>query len=150
MQRRTWIVVGALSGALGLTAGSGASDDARPSVAVDASAHTVVVHFGPGREVQSFRIPEPAGEIQLYQFESNARTRIRASTQVTGVTVPLWIATVPVGPSSSCNLRAGRRVCAAGEEGCPMPSAAWLFHVTKLAGPADVVTFRFEVRPQRS
>src|SRR5438876_3439896 len=60
------------------------------------------LHFHGGRQTLSVRLHEPAGEIQLYRMSAARGARVRASVQLPGITVPLRIATEPVGPSSSC------------------------------------------------
>jgi hypothetical protein len=128
-------------------AGCGVSSDrAAPgeTVRIEAATHTATLHLGSGRRVLRFRLREESGVILLYRLRAPRGVRVRGSGQIPGLTVPLLIATRPVGPSSSCVARGPRVVCTVGEEWCPMPRAAWHFRVEKLGGPpADVsVTFR--------
>jgi hypothetical protein len=134
------VVSAALAGGVGPASRPPAS-----GATVDAATHSAILHFGGGRQVLSFRMHEPGGAIRVYRISVPAGARVRASAQLPRITVPLRIATMPVGPSSACTALGGRVTCAVGEEGCPMPEGTWSFRVEKLAGPAGDVTLRFGV-----
>jgi hypothetical protein len=92
-----------------------------------------------------FRMHEPRGVILLYRIQAPAGTRIRGTSQLPPLTVPLSIATSRVGPSSSCYTRAARITCTVGEEWCPMPAGVWRIRLHKLDGPPGPVTIWFRV-----
>ena len=120
--------------------------EARPRPApVSRSARSSTIHFGRARETRSFRLQEPEGVILLYRLSAPAGMRLRGTTQLPRLTVPLGIRTVPTGPSSTCTHRASRVICTVGEEGCPMPRGTWRVRLRKLAGPAGDVTLWFRV-----
>jgi hypothetical protein len=107
--------------------------------------HSVTIRFGTGRQSRSFRLHEPAGVILLYRIRARAGTRVRGTSRLPRVTVPLVIATSRTGPSSSCHARAARITCTVGEEWCPMPAGVWRVWLRKLGGPAGDVTVWFRV-----
>ena len=105
----------------------------------------MTIHFGAGHQSRTFTLREPHGVILLYRIQAPRGTRVRATTQLRPLTVPLPIATSRVGPSSSCHARATRVTCTVGEEWCPMPAGVWQVRLHKLAGPAGNVTVWFRV-----
>lgn len=121
---------------------SGASGGPPP---VETSQGAATLHFGNGPQTLSFRLHEPAGTIRLYRITAPRGIRIRGYAQLRGLTVPLWIETHSVGPSSGCERNGGRVTCTVGEEGCPMPEADWTFRFDKLAGPRGDAVVRFRV-----
>jgi hypothetical protein len=133
------LLVAALLAGCGSAAGSG------PSGAVAPSAYSASLHFDRGRQTLSFRLHEPAGVILLYRLTAPRGAEIRASAQLPRVTVPLWIATAPAGPSSPCTELGTRLSCTVGEEWCPIPEGNWRFRVDKRAGPAGDVMLVFRV-----
>jgi hypothetical protein len=133
------IVTAALAGGVGPASRPPAS-----GATVDPAMHSAVLHFD-GRQALSFRLHEPSGVILLYRISVPPGAKVRGSAQLPRITVPLRIATTPVGPSSDCTALAGRISCSVGEEGCPMPEGTWSFRVEKLAGPPGDVTLWFRV-----
>ena len=129
--------------ALGVAFVAGGASGGRP--AVETSQGAATLHFANGRQTLSFRLHEPAGTIRLYRITAPRGIRIRGYAQLRGLTVPLWIATHSVGPSSGCEQRDGRVTCTVGEEGCPMPEADWTFRFQKRGGPAGEAVIRFRV-----
>lgn len=118
------------------------SRDARSVAAIQISHHSAAISFGAGRRTLSFQLVEPAGVIWLHRISVPRDMRVRGFARLRGVTVPLRIATTPVG---GCTDAGSRVICTAGEEACPMPPGTWHFRVTKLGGPAGTVDVRFEV-----
>ena len=119
--------------------------------AVEKRADSATVHFEEGRQARSFRLHEPGGVIFLYRISAPSGVKVRGSARLPGVTVPLHIATAPIGPSSSCTKSGARVSCTVGEEWCPMPEGVWRFHIEKLAGPRGDVTVWFRVgKPPRN
>ena len=112
----------------------------------------MTIHFDTGRQSRTFTMREPHGVILLYRIEAPAGARVRGTSQLPRVTVPLVIATSRTGASSSCHARAARITCTVGEEWCPMPAGVWRIRLHKLAGPAGNVTvwFRVGAPPQSS
>jgi hypothetical protein len=117
---------------------------AQPAAVIH-TARSTTIHFGRARETRSFRLHEPAGVILLYRLRAPAGVRVRGTTQLPRLTVPLEIRTAPVGPSSACADRASKLICTVGEEWCPMPRGTWRVRLQKLAGPAGDVTLWFHV-----
>jgi hypothetical protein len=107
----------------------------------------VTIHFDAGRHSKAFRMHEPKGVILLYRIQAPTGTRIRGTSQLPPLTVPLVIATSGVGPASSCHTRGARLTCTVGEEWCPMPAGVWRIHLHKLDGPPGPVTIWFRVGP---
>jgi hypothetical protein len=119
--------------------------------AVEKRSDSATVHFDEGRQALSFRLHEHGGVILLYRISAPRGVKVRGSARLPGVTVPLQIATVPTGPSSSCTKLGARVSCTVGEEWCPMPDGEWRFHIEKLAGPSGDVTVWFRVgKPPRN
>jgi hypothetical protein len=144
------ILAAALAGGCGSVSGAGRAAGDPPHrfatrTAVDNAGHFATLHFDRGRQVLSFRLHEPDGVILLYRINAPRGVKLRGSAQLPKTTVPLLIATTPVGPSSSCTDRGARIICTVGEEWCPMPEGTWHFRVEKLAGPAGNVTLWFHV-----
>ena len=129
-----------LAAALALCGGS-----ATGRAAVVNSTYSVTLHFDRGRQSLSFRMHEPAGVIRLYRISAPRWAKLRASAQLPRITVPLRIATGPIGPGRACTALRSRISCTVGEEGCPMPEGTWHFRVEKLAGPAGDVVVSFRV-----
>lgn len=130
--------------AFALACGSAAAMPASRAV-VDRSNQSATLSFERGRQAITFSMHEPTGVILLYRISAPRGADIRASAKLPGVTVPLWIATTRVGPSSSCTDRGERIICIVGMEWCPMPEGTWRFRVEKLGGPAGDVTLWFRV-----
>jgi hypothetical protein len=128
---------------LGAAAFASTASGGRP--AVETGHGVAMLHFGDGRQTVAFRLHQPAGTIRLYRISAPSGSRVRGYAQLPGLTVPLRIATAPVGPSSGCARHGARVTCTVGEEGCPMPDADWSFRFEKLAGPAGDVVVRFRV-----
>jgi hypothetical protein len=147
------VIVLAIAGACG--SGSATPDtvtharvESRPQAAPKPAiwfAQSATLHFGAGRQRWAFWMHEPQGVILLYRIQVAAGTRVRATSQLPRLTVPLLIATSRVGPSSSCHGRAARITCTVREEWCPMPAGTWQIRLHKLAGPAGAVTIWFRV-----
>jgi hypothetical protein len=121
------------------------------AVTVHDAMRSATLHFARGRRVLRFRLDEPSGVILLYRMSAPDGVRVRGSAQLPGITVPLRIATGPIGPGSACVASPKRAVCTVGEEWCPMPAGTWRFRVEKLGGPeADVsLSFRVGQPPRR-
>jgi hypothetical protein len=136
-----------LAVALALCGGS-----ATGRAAVVASTYSVTLHFDRGPQSLPFRLHEPSGVILLYRVSAPRGTKLRAYAQLPRITVPLRIATGPIGPGRACTELRSRISCTVGEEWCPMPEGTWHFHVEKLAGPAGdvVVSFRIGNPPGQS
>jgi hypothetical protein len=113
--------------------------------AVEKGTDWATVHFDQGRQALSFRLHEHGGVILLYRISAPRGVKVRGSARLPGITVPLQIATKPIGPSSSCAKLGGRVSCTVGEEWCPMPDGVWRFHLEKLAGPSGEVIVWFQV-----
>ena len=147
----------ALAGGAVLLAGCGsgvaATGQHRPAqvvrrvepAATVAEGRRVVVRLGPGRATRALWLREPAGQIRLYRLRAPAGTRVRATVRLPGLTVPLEIATRENGAAGACARSATQVFCTVSEEGCPMPAGRWRVRITKLAGPAGVVTLWFRV-----
>src|SRR2546423_8042052 len=135
----------ALVAALALCGGSAAG-----SAAVVTSTYWVTLHFDRGRHSLPFRMHEPAGPIRLYRISAPRGTKLRAYAQLPRTTVPLRIATGPIGPGSACVELRSRISCTVGEEGCPMPEGTWHFRVEKLSGPAGDVVVSFRTGNRRA
>jgi hypothetical protein len=115
------------------------------------SKDTALFRFGPGHQVLTTRLREPVGVIVLYRITAPYGVRIRGTTRLPGVTVPLRIATTRTGPSSSCKESGGEATCTVGEEWCPMPPGTWNLRFEKFAGPAADAAVVFRVaRPPKS
>jgi hypothetical protein len=135
-----FLVAVALAGACGAGSAIPATEDV-----VEIRSHAAILRLDSGRQMHTFSLHEPSGVILLYRLSAPPGASFRATAQLPGVTVPLRIATTPLGPSSSCTEEAGRVDCTVGEEWCPMPEGTWRFRVEKVAGPAGVVTLWFRV-----
>ena len=133
-----------VASAVALACGSAAATPTS-RIDVDDRKLSATLRFDSGRQTLRFRLDEPAGVILTYRLSAPRGANIRASARLPGITVPLWIATTPVGPNGSCTEAGDRITCTVGEEWCPMPEATWLFRVDKLAGPAGDVTLTFRV-----
>src|SRR3954469_17374989 len=131
----------AVAVAVGVVGFSGAQSGAVVSV----SHHSAKLRFGGGHQTLSFSMLEPAGTISLYRVTAPRGTRLRGFAQLAGVTVPLRIATTPVGRATGCTERGDRMTCTVAEEACPMPPGLWRFRFEKLGGPAAGVRVEFEV-----
>ena len=107
--------------------------------------HRATIHFAEGRQSAAVTMSEPDGVILLYRISAPVGARIRGTTQLPSITVPLVIGTFRVGPSSSCHVDASRVTCTVGEEWCPMPAGAWHLRLRKFAGPAGDVTVWFRL-----
>ena len=118
--------------------------------AVVTSTYSVTLHFDRGRQSLPFRMHEPAGPIRLYRISAPWGSKLRASAQLPRITVPLRIATGPIGPGRACTELRSRISCTIGEEGCPMPEGTWHFRVEKLAGPAGDVVVSFRTGNRRA
>lgn len=133
-----------MAAALPGTCGAGSAIDATgPNI--DTGNDSATIHFDRGRQTLMFHLHRPAGVILLYRVSAPQGAEIHGSAQLPGITVPLRIATSPVGPSSSCSQRAGRVTCTVGEEWCPLPEGKWRFRIEKRAGPAGDVKLWFRV-----
>jgi hypothetical protein len=108
-------------------------------------ADAATVQLGPGRDSAAFTIRRPQGEIVLYRIRAPRGARVRATTQIPGLTTRLAITTGRPSAVGSCRTTRSLVTCTTGEEGCPMPAATWHVRVWKLAGPAGNVTIWFRV-----
>jgi hypothetical protein len=141
-----------ISGVLAVTLLAGATGSVgatTSSGAVELRAQSAVIHLGPGAQALTFRLREPSGVILLYRLDAPQKTRLRASVRLPGLTVPLWIATSPVGPNRTCSVGASRVSCTAGEEWCPMPAGTWIVRVRKFSGPEGKASLWFRVGAPR-
>jgi hypothetical protein len=134
------VVAAALAGSSGSAGGA----------AVRTTSHSATLHFHAGRQTLSFRLHEPAGVIVLYRVTAPKGAQVRGFGQLRGATVPLWIATMPLGRATGCREAGPRVTCTVGEEGCPMPAGVWHFRFQKLGGPAGDVTVNFRVGSRRA
>jgi hypothetical protein len=149
------LTVPLVAGCASLSGGPREIGDAPRQITSDAAVEkgttSATLHFGEGRQALSFRLHERSGVILLYRISARRGMKVRSSARLPGITVPLRIATAPIGPSSSCTEVEARVSCTVGEEWCPMPNGVWWFHVEKLAGPSGDVTVSFLVgKPPRS
>ena len=112
-------------------------------VAVARHSDALTVHLGAGRAGAAFTIHRPQGEIILYEIRAPVGARVRATVQIRGLTTRLAITTGAPSDTGACHTAGGLLTCSTGEEGCPMPVAAWHVDVRKLAGPPGDVTIWF-------
>src|SRR2546421_5785568 len=99
----------ALVAALALCGSSAAG-----SAAVVTSTYSVTLHFDRGRHSLPFRMHEPAGVILLYRISAPRGAKVRAYAQLPRITVPLRIATGPLGTSTGCTELRSRVSCTVG------------------------------------
>src|SRR5256714_14678921 len=135
----------ALVAALALCGGSAAGREA-----VVTSTYSVTLRFDRGRHSLPFRMHEPAGPIRLYRISAPWGSKLRVSAQLPRTTVPLRIATGPIGPGSACTELRSRISYTVGQEGCPIPQGAWPLPVEKLSGPAGDVVVSFRTGNRRA
>jgi hypothetical protein len=103
------------------------------------------VRLGAGRDSAACTIHRQHGEFVLYRIRAPRGARVRATTQIPGLTTQLLITTGRPSAVGACQTTRSFVTCSTGEEGCPMPAAAWHVRVWKLAGPAGNVTIWFRV-----
>jgi hypothetical protein len=113
------------------------------------SATTAVRHLRSGHSAAAFSLREPAGVVLLARISAPRGVRAFVNAAIPGVAGVRFGTGHSPGPLSlSCAVHGARTVCTEAVEWCPMPKAAWRFHVTKSAGPAGDVRVDFVVGPK--